>query len=228
MLISESVLVVRDKKSPKLAILGQPAPVVERKDAARNRVRILEAAKRLLKSRPIHEVCMDEIAVTAGVGKGTLYRRFEDRAALCRALLHEEAIRVQEQVLAGFGLPHDASNLVYLTHLVDALFDFAADNATLLSEALAYERSKGSKRYDHPAHAWQRDSIARYLERAARASEIPPLDNLVAAEMILAALDPDLIQWHLGRGMPKDVLKKTFQELWRATVMGSASCWRAY
>ncbi len=211
------------KKSAKLAILGQAAPVAERKDAARNRAKILEAARALLKTRPIQQICMDEVAKTAGVGKGTVYRRFEDRASLCRALLHEDAIELQNEVLAGFGIPHDAPNLIHLAHLIDALFDFAADNASLLSEALAFERG-GTKRYDHPAHVWQRDAIARYLERAVRAGEIPSLDAVVAAEMILASLDPDLLTWHIERGTTKSALKATFRNLWRALVSGTVAC----
>ncbi len=215
------------KKSVKLEILGQSAPVAERKDAARNRQKILEAARTLLKTRPIQKICMDEVAKTAGVGKGTVYRRFEDRASLCRALLHEDAIRLQNEVLAGFGIPYDAPNLVHLAHLIDALFDFATDNASLLSEALAFERG-GAKRYDHPAHVWQRDAIGRYLERAVKNDEIPPLDTVAATEMILAALDPDLLTWHLDRGTTKTTLKATYQRLWRALVTGSDPCRRAY
>jgi AcrR family transcriptional regulator len=220
-------LVVRGKKSSKLAILGQPRPTAERKDAQRNRQRILEAAKRLLRDRPIQQICMDELAQTAGVGKGTLYRRFEDRASLCRALLHEEATILQNRVLSGFDLPSTAPNLVFLAYLVDALFEFVADNASLLSEAIAFERSH-AKRYEHPAHAWQRDTLIRYLERAIAAGEIEKTDCVVVSEMVLAALDPDLIQWHLGRGTDRNALRDSYRRSWMALIRGPQTCPSAY
>jgi AcrR family transcriptional regulator len=40
---------------------------------------ILEAASRVFAQRPFHEVLIDEIASTAGIGKGTIYRYFETK-----------------------------------------------------------------------------------------------------------------------------------------------------
>src|ERR1700730_7432193 len=59
----------------------------ERADAARNRERILCAARRLFDERGAGCVSMDEIAEAAGVGKGTLFRRFGSPAALAAAVL---------------------------------------------------------------------------------------------------------------------------------------------
>ena len=60
-----------------------------RADARRNRRRILEAATTLFAARGI-DVSMEEIAGAAGVGVGTLYRRFADRDALIDALFEEK------------------------------------------------------------------------------------------------------------------------------------------
>jgi AcrR family transcriptional regulator len=54
-------------------------PPHERGDAARNRALLLDAARRLIASRGTDTVTMDEIAAAAGVGKGTLFRRFDSR-----------------------------------------------------------------------------------------------------------------------------------------------------
>ncbi|MGW3027080.1 helix-turn-helix domain-containing protein, partial [Streptomyces sp. NPDC001221] len=53
-----------------------------RADAARNRARLLEVAVRLAAERGIANVTMDDIALGAGVGKGTVFRRFGDRTGL--------------------------------------------------------------------------------------------------------------------------------------------------
>jgi AcrR family transcriptional regulator len=73
----------------------------ERADARRNRERILCAAASLVASCGIDGVSMDDVAAMAGVGKGTLYRRFGDRASLLRALIEEPERAFQEALIRG-------------------------------------------------------------------------------------------------------------------------------
>jgi AcrR family transcriptional regulator len=64
-----------------------------RVDAERNRQRILAAAATLFAERGV-DVSIDDIAAAAGVGIGTLYRRFPDREALIEALFEEKLARI--------------------------------------------------------------------------------------------------------------------------------------
>ncbi|MEA2386200.1 MAG: hypothetical protein QOJ22_374 [Thermoleophilaceae bacterium] len=85
---------------------SQPLPVIgsqagERADAARNRMKILEAAARLIARDGIEHVSMDMLAEEAGVGKGTIFRRFGDRAGLAHALLDEHERAFQESFIRG-------------------------------------------------------------------------------------------------------------------------------
>jgi AcrR family transcriptional regulator len=73
----------------------------ERADAARNRVRVLAAAERLFARRDGREVTMEQIALAAGVGKGTLYRRYPDVASIAQALLDEHERALQDRLLRG-------------------------------------------------------------------------------------------------------------------------------
>ena len=73
--------------SPKLPVVGQPDAPPERADAARNRKRVLDAAKKLFDERGVAAVTLDDVVAAAGVGKGTLFRRFGDKAGLGAALL---------------------------------------------------------------------------------------------------------------------------------------------
>ena len=78
-----------------------PEARAERIDAARNREAILEAAQRLLSCQGAESITMDRLAFEAGVGKGTLFRRFGDRAGLFHALLDETERRLQEGFIRG-------------------------------------------------------------------------------------------------------------------------------
>src|ERR1700709_1012352 len=73
----------------------------ERGDAARNRALLLEAARRLIAERGPDTVSMDDIAAAAGVGKGTVFRRFGSRAGLMMVLLDEDERAFQEAILFG-------------------------------------------------------------------------------------------------------------------------------
>jgi AcrR family transcriptional regulator len=73
----------------------------ERADARRNRERILCEAARLFAARGVANVSMDDVAAAAGVGKGTLYRRFQDRGQLLRALVEEPERDLQDRMIRG-------------------------------------------------------------------------------------------------------------------------------
>lgn len=77
------------------------AAVAERADAARNRARLLDAAGRLVAELGAEHVTMDAVAKEAGVGKGTLFRRFGDRSGLLLALFAEAEADFQEACTSG-------------------------------------------------------------------------------------------------------------------------------
>lgn len=70
---------------------SEPAPPARplRADARRNRERILEVAKTSF-ARDGADASLDEIARTAGIGAGTLYRHFPTRDALIEAVYRSE------------------------------------------------------------------------------------------------------------------------------------------
>jgi AcrR family transcriptional regulator len=72
----------------------------ERADAARNRRLVLDAARELFAENPSC-VTMEAVAAAAGVGKGTVFRRFGDRASLARAVISEVEAELQEQMIRG-------------------------------------------------------------------------------------------------------------------------------
>lgn len=82
-----------------LPLLGDPPP--ERRDAARNREALLVAAEQLIESCGIDGVTMDAVAAKAGVGKGTVFRRFGSRQGLMAALLDFSETAWQGSVISG-------------------------------------------------------------------------------------------------------------------------------
>lgn len=82
-----------------LPLLGEQQR--ERSDAARNRDALMCAAQSLVDSCGVESVTMDAVAEAAGVGKGTVFRRFGSRAGLMAALLDESERAWQGLVISG-------------------------------------------------------------------------------------------------------------------------------
>ncbi len=79
---------------------GQPL----RSDAARNRKRLLEAAAEVFAERGL-EAGVDEVARVAGVGMGTLYRRFPTKDALIGELVRELLLDVLQDACEALEMP---------------------------------------------------------------------------------------------------------------------------
>lgn len=82
-------------------VLPLAAPRGERADAVRNRRHLLAAAREMLTEQGADKLTMDGLAERAGLGKGTVFRRFGTRAGIFQALLDDDERAFQEQVLSG-------------------------------------------------------------------------------------------------------------------------------
>ena len=76
-------------------------PRAERADATRNRLLLLAAARTIITTQGVDKLTMDGLAERAGLGKGTVFRRFGTRAGIFQALLDDEERDFQQAVLSG-------------------------------------------------------------------------------------------------------------------------------
>lgn len=199
-----------------LFVVGQGERVEERADAARNRERILDAARKLLGRKCISQLSMDDVADAAGVGKGTLYRRFKDRSTLCHALLDEEERRLQQAVIGGLGLPVDAGAEARLRGLFRALSTFVLANAALLSDALQHHDGRGDW-YEHPTRVWRRFEVQRHMRQLPRWSTTPDLRLSAAADAIVDIFDPTHASWLRMQNMPDEEIV----DAWMGVALGA-------
>jgi AcrR family transcriptional regulator len=160
-----------------LAIAGQEPR--ERADAARNRRRILEAATMLVGERGIDQVSMDDVARAAGVGTGTLYRRFGDRAGLALALLDEDTREFQDRLIAGPPpLGPGVPALERIHAFGDGLIDLTERHSALLLAA-------GPPRAGGGPYEFYATHLTILLRDAS-----PRLDAEYTAQALLATLGP--------------------------------------
>ena len=179
----------------------------ERGDAARNRTLLLDAARRLIAEHGADAVTTDDIAAAAGVGKGTLFRRFGSRAGLMIVLLDEDE-KVEQQALM-FGPPPLGPGASPLERLVAYGRDrlcFVHRHHALLSDA----NRDPQMRFIAPAMFHHRH-IRVLLEAANTTGDLD-----AQAFALLALLDADYVQFQMTeRGQTLDDLGDAWESMAR-------------
>ena len=174
--------------------LGRPASGGhERSDAARNRLAVLEAARALFARRGVTGVTMEEISREAGVGKGTLYRRFPNKGLLCEALLDEPTREFQRETMELVGEP-GVPSLQKLGRFLDGLVLFMEENLDLIygGEEPLWGATRLA-RFRSPAYDWRRWTVLGLLRGAGREGKLEEgLDLEYLARALLAPLEVDL------------------------------------
>jgi AcrR family transcriptional regulator len=177
----------------------------ERIDAARNRAAIIEAAERLLCDQGAGAITMDRLACEAGVGKGTLFRRFGDRASLFRALLDETERRLQDGFIRGPApLGPGAPPAERLIAFGQAMIGLTAERGGLL---LAAQPPAPARRYQSAVHVAYRSHVS-YLVH-----ELDAPDPEYLTDVLLAALAPELIMHQFDRGMTVEACGDAWENL---------------
>lgn len=161
------------------------------------------AAEELFAEHGAATVTMEDIARAAGVGRGTLYRRYPDRAAIATALLDGHERRLQEQILRGDPpLGPGAPPAHHLAAFFAAMVDLLARHAHLV---LGTE--VGRSRYATGAYGFWRTHV-RLLVQAAGAP-----DPDVLADVLLAPLAPDLFLHQTAAGVSTERITAVLREL---------------
>ncbi|WP_113964588.1 TetR/AcrR family transcriptional regulator [Mycobacterium shimoidei] len=161
----------------------------QRGDAARNRALLLDAARRLIAERGADAVTIDDIAAAAGVGKGTVFRRFGSRAGLMMVLLDEDERASQEAFL--FGPPPLGPGAPPL----DRLLAFGRERLCFV-HAHRELLSAASSQARHGAPAAVHHTHVRVLLEAAGTT-----GNLdIQTDALLALLEADYVEHQLLHG----------------------------
>jgi AcrR family transcriptional regulator len=168
-----------------------------RKDAERNRRRILDAAREVFAERGL-DAGLDQIARHAGLGVGTVYRRFPEKEQLIDALFEERvgAIAALAEEAAGHEDPWEGLVFFFERSLAEQAADRGLKQLVLSGARGCVHVSEGRRRIAPPLHAL-----------VARAHEAGVLREDVAVQ------DIPMISLMLGGLM--DASRGSAPDLWR-------------
>ncbi|MCZ4559432.1 TetR/AcrR family transcriptional regulator [Rhodococcus sp. IEGM 1401] len=190
---------------PMLPIAGEDS---ERCDAARNRRLLLDAATDLVAAVGADAITMDAVATKAGVGKGTVFRRFGNRAGLMRALLDHTEKKLQHSFM--FGDPPLGPGADPIDRLV-AFGRARLEFVNVQGEVLRAAESADDARYSAPAHMVNFTHVLSLL----RAAEVDG-DLELLAYWLLTPLEATLVlHQYRDLGMPMDRLADGWEDLVR-------------
>jgi polyketide synthase 12 len=161
-------------------------PRAERADAVRNRELLLATARRMIAEKGADNLTMDGLADRAGLGKGTVFRRFGTRAGIFQALLDDDERDFQEQVLSGRSpLGPGAPPLDRLIAYGRARIDFLIGHRQIARAAL-----DGRERIPAGSQTPMSRAHIRFLLGEIR---LGPADLDVLATQLTAALDGPML-----------------------------------
>lgn len=190
-----------DRETSEIELHADAAGRAERRDAAANRLRLLNEARRLFAEEGVANVNMAMVARAAGVGKGTLYRNFAHKGELCLALIDEKMRIFQDEQLAMMRESTARGEKVTerLAKFLEALVAFTRANMPLLCEIQQHGQALDAAEAERP-HLWQYSTVRGLLRQAVAAGELPAdLDTAFVAESLLAPLGANAFRFERER-----------------------------
>jgi len=154
-----------------------------RRDAERNRQRILRAAGEIFTQRGL-EASLDDVARHAGVGVATVYRRFPDKASLVDALFEQRVDALVSLAEHAHGEPDPWEALVsFLEHAAETLSGDRGLRQLLMFAANGHDRVDYARDRMKPAvdRLVKRAQAEGQVRKDLGATDIPVLEFMLGA-----------------------------------------------
>lgn len=187
----------------------------ERRDAAEHRQRILDVAQRLFAEHGVDAVSMHQVALAAGIGQGTLYRRYRHKGELCMDLLREHHEQFAQEIAALFAETENAPALERLDGVLLKMVTLLEDQVTFLgpiggtmtrdAQCNESERSHHFSFQQSPWYLWLHELLSAVLTEAVERGELAIFDVPFTVDAMLAVLNPPFYRsQRLERGFSQE------------------------
>jgi AcrR family transcriptional regulator len=162
---------------------------------------------------------MHQIALAAGIGQGTLYRRYAHKGELCMDLFHERYERFVEEMATMLAAMEAAPALERLDNVLAQLVVLLEEQGAMFGPTAMTARREGQCHESNislhfsfqqsPWYLWLHELLEGLLTEAVRREELASLDIPYTADAILATLHPTIygFQRHERGFSPERILQ---------------------
>ncbi|WP_442604224.1 TetR/AcrR family transcriptional regulator [Paenibacillus sp. KN14-4R] len=170
----------------------------ERRDAAEHRRIILQKAEELFMKCGVNQVSMHQIAKSAGVGQGTLYRRYSNKSDLCLDLVLES----YKSLHAKFEQFLKESNEMLAEERLERIITEWVDFVEVTNEWMGTTRdlnyTEGVNFFASPIYTTMHTTICELLEELRQQKGLEARDHAFIADSIINATGPSMFQLYRG------------------------------
>lgn len=174
--------------------------------------KILDTAQALFNKYGVEDVSMHQVAKTAGIGQGTLYRRYPSKSKICFTLMEAKIDRFMEG-LDVYLQSSDGEPVAYRlrTVITKVILHFNED-LEWLRVMLTSDRLEDTKNImcENPPFTFLRLQIKRLLELAAEQGVLMPLDPQFTSVMLASLPRADIILYMRDMGYSAEQIAEEY------------------
>lgn len=174
--------------------------------------KILDTAQALFNKYGVEDVSMHQVAKTAGIGQGTLYRRYPSKSKICFTLMEAKIDRFMEGLDVYLRSSEGETVAHQLRTVMTKVILHFNEDLEWLRVMLTSDRLEESKNImcENPPFTYLRSQIKRLLEIAAEQGELMPLDPLFTSVMLASLPRADIILYMRDMGYSAEQIAEEY------------------
>ncbi|MHA2857588.1 TetR/AcrR family transcriptional regulator [Paenibacillus lautus] len=174
--------------------------------------KILDTAQALFNKYGVEDVSMHQVAKTAGIGQGTLYRRYPSKSKICFTLMEAKIDRFMEGLDVYLRSSEGETVAHQLRTVMTKVILHFNEDLEWLRVMLTSDRLEDTKNImcENPPFTYLRLQIKRLLELAAERGELMPLDPLFTSVMLASLPRADIILYMRDMGYSAEQIAEEY------------------
>jgi len=174
--------------------------------------KILDTAQALFNKYGVEDVSMHQVAKTAGIGQGPLYRRYPSKSKICFTLMEAKIDRFMEGLDVYLRSSEGETVAHQLRTVMTKVILHFNEDLEWLRVMLTSDRLEESKNImcENPPFTYLRSQIKRLLELAAEQGELMPLDPLFTSVMLASLPRADIILYMRDMGYSAEQIAEEY------------------
>lgn len=186
---------------------------------------ILRKAQGLFAEHGVEAVSMHQVAKAAGVGQGTLYRRYPSKSNLCMSIMQSKIDGFLNEVRDYLAANAELPVLERLSGIMTKQILFCHADVAWMKELFRSGKLKDVKTnaFESPPFVFMLHTVETLLKEAVENEELSPVDPVFTASMIAASLSPELLFYFDDKGYTGEQIAENFVRSFIAPLFAARS-----